>query len=251
VETAGELPSWGHDPLVEARRVRLGPEHALASGAIPLLFHPVRIDGGWFSDGSVRQTTPLAPAIRLGADRVLVVSLRPAVPAPPAPLPSDQAPSSAAQLGRVLSALMLDRTDVDLDRMRRLNRVLEEGERAFGAGFEERLSALSVRAGAPIRRVRDLVLRPDVDLSEVARDHAAKHLRRVAPGTIAARLLARVAADDNAAADGAADLASYLLFDREYAGELIALGYEDASRQRDALVAFFGAPAEGASARSA
>jgi hypothetical protein len=45
-----------------------------------------------------------------------------------------------------------------------------------------------------------------------------------------------------------ADLASYLLFDREYAGELLALGYADAARQRDALAEFFGAPAAARSA---
>jgi NTE family protein len=250
IESARELPDWSRDPLVEVRAARIGAEHALASAAIPLLFPPVRIDGSWFTDGSLRQTTPLAPAIRLGADRVLVIALRPEVPTrTPASLPSDASPSTASQLGRVLSALLLDRTDYDLDRMRRLNRVLAQGERAFGAGFARRLADLSAEMGAPLRPIRDLVIRPSVDLSDVARAHATYRVRGLRPGTLAARFLARAAADAESV-DGAADLASYLLFDREYAGELMALGYHDAAKQRDALIAFFESPA-GAGARSA
>jgi NTE family protein len=241
VETEGELPSWGRDPLSEVRRVAIRPEHVLASGAIPLLFRPVRIDGSWFIDGSVRQTTPISPALRLGADRVLVIALRDRAAAPsPGSAPPRREPTTAAQLGRILSALLVDRADADLDRLRRLNEVLEDGERAFGAGFAERIAALSTVRGAPIRRVRDLVIRPSVDPSLVAREHARRRVKRLRRGTLAARLLARAAADDGASADGFADLASLLLFDREYAAELLALGRSDAERHRDALLAFFG-----------
>jgi NTE family protein len=232
------------------RARELGPEHALASGAIPLLFRPVRIDGSWFTDGGVRQNTPLAPAIRLGADRMLVVGLR-AQRKPPIPREDgDEAPTTAAQLGKVLNALMLDRTDYDLERMRRLNAVIAEGERVFGPGFGERLASMSAGEGAPIRRVSDVVVRPSVDLAVLAREHAERRIRHVRHGTLAARLLRRAASDAALESDGAADLASYLLFDREYAADLMALGYQDAAARRDALVEFFQAPAE-VGARSA
>ena len=52
------------------------PEHALASAAIPFLFPAVRVGDTYFCDGSLRQQTPLAPALRLGSNRVLVVGLR-------------------------------------------------------------------------------------------------------------------------------------------------------------------------------
>ena len=48
--------------------------------------------------------------------------------------------------------------------------------------------------------------------------------------------------EDLPAQDGAADLASYLLFDREYADELIALGWYDARRMRSELLDFFSLP---------
>jgi NTE family protein len=251
--TAPGVPRTSRDPLVEARPRAIGPEHALASGAIPLLFRPVRIEGSWFTDGSVRQNTPLAPAIRLGADRVLVIGLRyqgaDAAPAPRAG--PEEPPTTAAQLGRILNALLLDHTDYDLDRLRRINGLIEQGERAFGVGFGDRLAALSARElGAPLRPVRDLVIRPSRDIGVLARDHAERRVRRLRRGTLASRLLRRAAADADAAADGAADLASYLLFDGEYAEDLIALGYEDARSARDALLAFFSRPAL-AAARSA
>jgi NTE family protein len=188
----------------------------------------VRIDGSWFIDGSVRQTTPIAPAIRLGADRVLVIGVRNRATASlPGPALPRREPTTAAQLGRILSALLVDRADADLDRLRRLNEVLDDGERAFGPDFAERMA----------------VIRPSVDPSVVAREHARHRVKSLRRGTLAARLLARAAADEGTYADGFADLASLLLFDREYAAELLALGRADAKRQRDALLAFF-APGE-------
>ena len=248
VETARPLPPWGRDPLVEVRATRIGPDHALASGSIPLLFPPVRLDGGWYADGSLRQSTPLSPALRLGADRVLVVGLsHEAAVSPNAGSPeAEEEPSTVEQLGRLLSALLLDRVEVELDRLRRTNAVLDEGERAFGSGFAERVAVLTEhQMGVPLRRVRDLVLRPSVDLSAVAREHAGRAADALGSGTLAARLLRR-AAEERAAPDGAADLASYLLFDREYAGEIMALGYQDAARRADDLAAFFAEPDTGA-----
>jgi NTE family protein len=242
VETEDALPTWSRDPVVEPRRVQIGASHALASGAIPLLFRPVRIDDSWYTDGSVRQNTPLAPAIRLGADRVLVIGVRPAVPAAdriPRAQPKE-APTTAALLGRILNSLLVDHTDYDLERLRGINALLEAGERTFGAGFADRLAELSARElGAPMRRVEDLVIRPTEDVGVLARAHADRRVRRLRPGTLAARLLRVAAADAEAAADGAADLASSLLFDAEYASDLIALGRADARASRDALVAFF------------
>ncbi len=245
VESREELPPWSRDPIVEARARAIGPEHALASGAIPLLFRPVRIEDSWFTDGSVRQNVPLAPAIRLGADRVLVVALRQAARSAGAPrVEPAEPPTTAAQLGRILNALLLDHTDYDLERLHRINALIEEGEKSFGPGFADRLASISGgRVGAPMRKVRTLVVRPSRDIGVLAREHAARRVKGLRRGTLASRLLRRAAADAEASADGAADLASYLLFDREYAEDLVALGHEDAHLMREELLDFFGAPA--------
>ncbi len=52
----GGVLAWSHDPRTEARETIIGPEHALASGAIPLLFRSVRIGEEFFCDGSVVRT---------------------------------------------------------------------------------------------------------------------------------------------------------------------------------------------------
>jgi NTE family protein len=251
VESRSPLPRWSRDPVVEARAREIGPAHALASGAIPLLFRPVAIEGSWFTDGSVRQNVPLAPAIRLGAERILVVALRQHARAEREPrADAGEPPTTAAQLGRILNALLLDHTDYDLDRLRRINALIARGEQAYGAMFAECMAAMaSSELGAPLRHVKDLVIRPSVDIGQLAREHAERRVGQLRRGTLASRLLRRAASDAEAASDGAADLASYLLFDREYAADLVALGREDARRMHGELLEFFGAaPVAGARA---
>src|SRR5690606_10671484 len=72
----GGLPPWSTDPQVEARAVTIGPQHPLASAAIPWIFPAVDIDGEVYCDGGLKLNTPISPALRLGADRILVIGLR-------------------------------------------------------------------------------------------------------------------------------------------------------------------------------
>jgi NTE family protein len=241
VESREPPPPWTGDPNVEFRSRQLSAQHALASGALPLLFRPVPLEGSWFADGFLRQNVPLFPVLRLGADRILVVTLRdpPRKVAHPG-LDPTSAPTTAAQLGRVLSALMLDRTDQELARLRGVSDLVVAGEAAFGTAFSGQLSGLAERAlGYPLRRLVDLVIQPTHDLGDIARAHAQRRLRTMRPGTMAARLLRRAADEAEANDDGASDLASYLLFDRDYAEDLLSLGEADARAQEAALLAFF------------
>lgn len=77
VDSHQEVPAhWSSDPFVRHTRAAIGPRHALASAAIPMLVPAVKIGRAFFIDGALRQNTPMSPAIRLGADRLVVVSLR-------------------------------------------------------------------------------------------------------------------------------------------------------------------------------
>jgi len=44
----------------DSRNERLGPEHILASAALPPAFPPVEIDGEWYRDGGIVSNTPVA-----------------------------------------------------------------------------------------------------------------------------------------------------------------------------------------------
>jgi NTE family protein len=61
----------------KAVQTLLSADHLLASSALPFIFPamPLPMDGHLehFGDGSMRQTAPLAPAIHLGASKLLVV----------------------------------------------------------------------------------------------------------------------------------------------------------------------------------
>src|SRR5258705_3711381 len=105
----GRVDAWARDPFVVARYARLAPEHALASAAIPLIFPAIRIGDSFFCDGSLRLNTPLSPALRLGADRVLVIGVRYPRPTdePAHAVPENTVGSPAFHAGKVLNALLL------------------------------------------------------------------------------------------------------------------------------------------------
>lgn len=49
----------GNSVIFDTTRQRLGPEHIMASGALPPGLPPVMIDGAWYWDGGVVSNTPL------------------------------------------------------------------------------------------------------------------------------------------------------------------------------------------------
>ncbi|HET8707964.1 MAG TPA: patatin-like phospholipase family protein, partial [Pseudomonadales bacterium] len=79
VEGKPGVPLWN-----KSRRIAVAAEitipHILASAAIPIVFPPVELPTGkgtaFFGDGAMRLVTPLSPAIRLGADKLLAVGVR-------------------------------------------------------------------------------------------------------------------------------------------------------------------------------
>jgi len=52
-------------------------EGVLASSAFPIFFEPVKIDGTWYTDGGVRDTTAIGKAIDLGAKDITVIGCSP------------------------------------------------------------------------------------------------------------------------------------------------------------------------------
>lgn len=229
---------WSRDPFVRHRAARIGPRHVLASAAIPMLFPAVKIGEEYFTDGGLRQNTPMSPAIRLGADRLLVISLRHvAAEAQQVQRERTEAyPKPLFLAGKALNALMLDHTEYDLQRMQRINMILEAGEASFGARFEHEMNHHLVRLrGAPLRRIHAVHIRPSEDIGALAADYASSGKVRVT-GMLARKLLSKLAEGE---ARHESDLLSYLLFDGGFADQLIELGRADAAKKEDELAALF------------
>ncbi|MBX3207277.1 MAG: patatin-like phospholipase family protein [Labilithrix sp.] len=225
-------------PRTLFRSDHIGPHHALASAAIPLLFPPVRIDDELYLDGGLRQNTPIAPALRLGATHIFAIGSSSEVKGVRAHEGARdlKAPGAAFLLGKVLNAFLLDHVDVDLELLTRLNNVIRDGTKHYGSGFLEAMSEQAQKRNAPAYRlVNAFTLRPTEDMGKLASDHVRRGKLTGNP-FLTKRLLNAL---DIGVGDEA-DLASYLLFDGHFCRQLVEMGRADAHAHRDEILAFFG-----------
>lgn len=213
VEGAPDVPMWTRAQRY-ALRAGLTLDHVLASSAIPVVFPAVRLADGFYGDGSVRQSAPLAPAIHLGAKRLLAVGMR-AEPPSASSGGTIEYPSVAEVLGLMLHSIFLDALDADAERLERINRTLS----LFPEGVPRR---------AEVNRVALYMLRPSRNLGAMARDYPSQLPRFVGP----------IVRAIGGRRERAADFLSYLMFSPPYTMDLMELGYEDTLRHRDTLQAF-------------
>lgn len=198
-----ELQMWRR-ALRKSVKCRLTLDTVMASSAIPMVFPAVKLEDGYYGDGSLRQTSPLAPAIHLGADRLLAVA-----PGPKAePLQASgppKFPTAADMMGVLLDAMFLDAVDMDAELLERINRLL--GDRDPQTPVPDGLRPLELT-----------VLRPTTDLGALAEGH-----RRDLPRTM--RVLMYVMGSGSRRGTR---MLSYLLFEPPYIEHLMQLGHADA-----------------------
>ncbi|MEZ4306519.1 MAG: patatin-like phospholipase family protein [Polyangiaceae bacterium] len=230
----GTLPTRA-PPRTVIRGTLIGPLHALASAAIPFLFPPVRIGTELFMDGGIRQNTPISPALRLGATHVFAVGLSREVRGLESGGENAPPPSATLVLGKILNALLLDHVTHDLEVLTRVNQLLVDGERAYGPDFMDRINGVARERNVRYRRAEKMVIRPSEDLGRLAASYIRAGKLR-GSRSLVRRLLSLV--DIGRIAE--ADLASYLLFDGDFARKLIELGRADAEAKRNDIAAFFG-----------
>ncbi len=208
----------------------------LASAAIPLLFPARKVGDAYYCDGGVRFNTPISPAIRAGAERLVIISLQSEARAAPS-APPDHSPTTQFIAGRLLNALLLDPFQYDLAVLQRLNRMVETLEEVVPPVEMARIQSLFEQLrDTPYRRLETLLFTPSEDLGRIANDHLKRHLASWKVGAFPRFLLKKAALDD---ATWEADWAAYLMFDGAYAGRLIDLGLEDARRRAGDIRAFF------------
>lgn len=216
---ARDIAPWSRVTRV-GQRATLDARHVLASSAIPMFFPAVELDGAWYADGSIRLSTPLSPAIHLGAERIIAVAVRHEASGVSAPAATSQGyPSTADTAGVLLNALFLDALESDVERTTRINHTLG-------------LLSPEVRASqqTALRRVDVMVLRPSADLGALV----LKTLDRFPPTV--RHLFRGLGASD----DAGWDLLSYLAFDGAFTTRLLELGYEDTLARADEVRAFLG-----------
>lgn len=222
VQGGPDVPIWERVRRFGIRSA-LTLDHVMASSAIPIIFPAVRLDGGYFGDGSVLQPYPLSPAVHLGARRVLAVSTRPPAGISRRAADPPRHPSPAEALGLLLDSVFMDHLDADAEGLLRLNRLL---------------AALPPGTGAPdgLRPIEFMMIRPSRDLGAIALECAAELPKAV-----------RAIMKGMGGEDGrSGHFLSYLLFDPAFTARLIELGKSDARAQAPRLRAFFGGPGRAA-----
>lgn len=233
------LPPWADQANLRMQAIRLLPVHALASAAIPLLFPAVRVGARYYADGGLRLNTPLAPAVRLGANRILVIGLSRLVPAQLGEALAQERVAGFGNpmylFGKVLNALLLSPIEADIARMHVINQFIDHGIEVYGDDFLARMNAVAEahEDGRPIQKIHDLIIRPSEDLGMLAGQVVESGELDLSPFL---RVFMRAFGSGQA---NEADLLSYLLFDGKYARRLEDLGYQDAMERQDELAEFF------------
>lgn len=198
-------------------------DHLLASSAIPFLFPStsLMINGKreYFGDGSMRQASPLSPAIHLGAQKILAIGVGQPERAGFSMANTDT-PARGPTLGRIaghtMASVFHDTLQADVEQTNRVTQTLKDLPR-------DAASAL------PFSSVDVLAIQPTQSLDALAQEHVGElppDTRKALGGLGILR-------------GGGGTLASYLLFEPGFIQALIAMGESDAHAKKSELLEFF------------
>lgn len=201
-------------------------EHLMASSAIPFIFPstPLWVDGRreFFGDGSMRQSSPLSPALHLGASKVMVIGVGQPERAGLAGASgaAGTRPTLGAIAGHAMASVFQDTLQADVEQAQRVTQTIRQLPR-------------EVAMVMPYRPVDILAISPSQSLDELAQAHA----HELPAATYNA--LSGLGAVGSRSSPGGAAIASYLLFEPAFVRALMALGERDAYARKSELLAFF------------
>ncbi len=211
-------------------------EHLMASSAIPFLFPatPLWVDGNmeFFGDGSMRQSSPLSPAVHLGANKILAIGVgqpqRASIglhsrDAGAASL-NKKRPSLGNIAGHAMASVFNDTLLADVEQVQRVNQSIQQ----LKTHLSEHHSPALAQA-LPFREVEVLAMQPSESLDALAQAHVHELPRPVH----------RVLEGLGALKGSGASLASYLLFEPGFLRALMALGAHDVAQRKEELLDFF------------
>jgi len=211
----GNIEKWERAKRIGVR-AEITTDHLMASSALPFVFPAVNIDGHYYGDGSLRLTTPLSAPIRMGAERLFIISVRDKKVGPQEGKEPGY-PSIGEMAGHALDIMFNDNLESDHERLCRINQTLSKMQDA-------------TRKSIALKLIDTLMISPSRDLRIVASEHADEMPRTI---RLLLRSLGSWGTDDR--------LVSYLLFEPGYIGALIDLGYVDAMGQKDEIASFLDA----------
>jgi NTE family protein len=192
----------------------LNVEHIMGSSAIPFFFQPIKIGPSYFGDGCIRQTTPLSPAINMGARKIISIGIRYQRSVDimkEQTMRLNNIPPMSQVGGVVMNAIFLDSLDADVARL-------------------EKMNSISAMMGkhAPYINIPILNLKPSRDLGLMT-----EKLNKELP-TMLRYLLRGI----GVSGQSGLDLLSYLAFDSSYTMQVVELGYEDTMARKKEILAF-------------
>ncbi|MGE4131173.1 MAG: patatin-like phospholipase family protein [Bdellovibrionales bacterium] len=205
----------GDPKLKEWRRVQrigvrsqIGVDHVMASAAIPIFFPPWKIGDRYYGDGTLRNTAPLAPARRVGAQKILVIGVR---KVREQRLTEDNIinPTLGRVLSVVINAIFMDAIEIDIERVRIIN------------------ENMSLTSAGKFRPLSILHISPSQMLSELAETR----MEGLPP-------LLRFLLSGLGSPKETSEILSYLAFDPVYLSSLVDLGYRDVLAQKENLLLF-------------
>ena len=212
--TGGEEPDA--DPVRGVRYVptALGAEHVLSSAAVPGIFPAVQVEAGpgrgWYFDGGTRLNTPIKPALKLGARRIVVVALNSVRSREPAA--EARRPDAVEGAAQIIQGLLVDPLVNDINSLARTNELILDGHLS---GERELVPYILV---APQH--------PDA-IGQIAAEVYEQHYSRL--WDVLQSDVARIGRLIDAGANAVhGELFSYLCFAQEFARRLIDLGRRDA-----------------------